>query len=107
MAVTSAVSTVEYAGDGATTQFAVPFYFIVNADLTVTLISDDGSETTLELDTDYTVTGAGDENGGTVTLNSAPAADETLRIDRNVPYLQPTRYPENERFPAASHERAL
>lgn len=54
------------ATDGQT-EFAVPFPFQANADIVVLKIAD-GVETVLEEAEDYTLTGAGLEAGGTVTL---------------------------------------
>ena len=41
LTVASTTSKVSYSGNGSTTAFAVSFYFLANADLKVTLASDD------------------------------------------------------------------
>jgi hypothetical protein len=106
MTVLSQVSTVSYATDGATTgPFTIPFYFLDNADLVVyTTIG--GARQTLALGSDYTVTGAGNPSGGTVSTLTAAAAG-TITIERDPPIIQPAAYQDHGRFPAASHERAL
>src|SRR5690606_36233422 len=44
---------------------------------------------------------------GSVTFNTAPASGAGVRIARILDILEPTNYPENTKFPSASHERAL
>ena len=107
MTVASAVSRVSYSGNGSTTAFAVPFYFLENAHLRVILRSSAGVETVQTITTNYTVTGAGNPAGGTVNMIVAPASGETLVILRDVPETQETDYTANDPFPAESHERAL
>lgn len=108
MTVSTTTSRADYTGNGVTTAFAVPFYFLDSSHLLVlrTQIST-GTITTLALGTDYTVSGAGVSAGGTITMAAAPTADQKLSILRNVPLTQLTHYVENDPFPAASHERAL
>lgn len=107
MTVSSTTSRVTYATDGSSTAFPVSFYFLANADLVVLLVDADGNSETLVLTTDYTVSGAGNESGGTVTLLSAPASGETLVIYRDPTLTQLTDYAPNDPFPAETHERAL
>jgi hypothetical protein len=108
LTVSTTTSRADYNGNGTTTAFAVPFYFLDNTHLTVlrTQIST-GVITTLALTTNYTVSGAGNPAGGTVTALVAPTADQKLTILRNVPLTQLNTYVPNDPFPAASHERAL
>ena len=75
MTVSSTTSKVSYTGNGVTTAFAVPFYFLEAADLQVILRSSAGVETVQALTTNYTVAGAGVSSGGTVTMLTAPAAE--------------------------------
>lgn len=107
MTVSSTQSRISHAGDGATTDFPVPFYFIEPGHLVVSLVLDDGTITPWTLGTDYSVAGAGNQAGGTVTAFDAPAVGETLIIERIVPSTQETAYQENDPFPAKEHERAL
>ena len=107
MTVASQTSRVSYSGDGTSTEFAVPFYFLEDSHLRVVLLSAAGVETEQDLGTDYTVTGAGESAGGEITMSTAPASGETLTILRNVPFTQQTDYQANDPFPAESHERAL
>lgn len=112
MTVQTDVSRVDYTGNGVTPAFAVPFRFLENSHLLVirTVIAT-GAETTLVLDglgsTGYTVSGANQPNGGTVTTNVAPAVTEKLTILLSVPVTQLIDYIANDPFPAESHERGL
>lgn len=107
MTVSSTTTKAQYSGNGVTTVFAVPFYFLLNADLLVILRSSGGVETTQLLGTNYTVTGAGNEAGGSVTMIVAPPAGTTLTILRNAPATQVTDLLPNDRLPAESLENAL
>lgn len=106
MAVTSATSEVSYTGNGVTTAFSFPYLFLSNSDLVVTLTSGDLDDV-LTLGVDYTVTGAGVAAGGTVTMTSAPAADETLTIERTVALTQATSFRSAGTFSPKSHEDAI
>jgi hypothetical protein len=107
MTVTTTSARVSYAGNGSTTTFTIPWYFLTAADLRVIRRSALGAETVLALSTNYTVSGAGNPNGGSVTLATAPASGETVTIIRDPVIQQATDYLPNDPFPAESHERAL
>lgn len=107
MTVSVTTSRADYNGNGTTTAFSVPFYFLDNTHLKVVKTSGTGVATTLVLTTDYSVTGAGVGAGGTVTTVVAPATGEKLTILRNIPIDQQTNYVANDPFPAESHEAAL
>lgn len=96
-----------YAGNGVTTEFPVPFKFFEDTDLLVIRQSALGIDSTLTPNVDYTLTGAGDELGGALTMGSAPGAGEALNIILDPARLQNTDYVSNDAFPAESHERAL
>lgn len=107
MTVSSSTSRVAYNGNGSTTAFAVPFYFLANSHVEVILQDSDGIETVQTLTTHYTVTGAGVESGGTVTMLTAPATGERLIIQRTAPATQTSDFPPNDRLPSATVEDAL
>ncbi|MEE8223063.1 MAG: hypothetical protein V3S59_02065, partial [Alphaproteobacteria bacterium] len=97
MTVSSTQSRKDYAGDGATTQFTVPFFFIENVDIVATLRSTGGTETTWTDGTEYTLTGAGNPSGGTLTAVSTgtdftPQSGETLVIKRKEQFTQPSDF---------------
>lgn len=95
-----------YQGDGTTTTFTIPFYFINNADIQVS-VSNGQTVTDLVLNTDYTLSGAENENGGTVTTTVPVASGSEIAILRQVDYKQEMDIPENDRFPSKNMERAL
>lgn len=107
MTVSTTESRIGYNGNGATTVFAFPYRFLVNTDLVVTLVRADTTQVVQTLNTDYTVTGAGDDAGGTVTMVVPPATGQQLVIVRDVPLTQETDYISGDPFPAETHERAL
>lgn len=108
MTVNSATSTASYTGNGVTQVFPVPFYFLVDTDLKVSRkLAAATSSTVLTLNSDYTLSGSGNSSGGSLTVLVAPATGDQLYIERNVVAVQQTAYPENNKFPAASHEKAL
>ena len=103
----STTSKASYSGNGTTTAFTVPFYFLEAADVQVILRSSAGVETVQALTTNYTVAGAGVTSGGTVTMLVAPAACTTLTILRNIEATQETDLVPNDRLPAETLEVAL
>lgn len=108
MTVSTASVRLSYAGDGTTKTFAVGFYFLDNTHLALVLVNTStGVSTSLTLNTDYTVSGAGVTSGGSVTLTTAPTSSYKLVITRNIPLTQETSYQPNDPFPAKTHEAAL
>ena len=106
--ITNDESSILYAGNGSTvTPYPVPFFFADEEDLTVVVIDSTGAEALLALGGDYTVTGEGDPDGGTLTTLAGVPATSSVSIVRNVPYTQEMSYEEGDVFPAKSHERAL
>ena len=80
-----------YEGNGAATSFSFDFTLFAKEDLKVLHTAADQTETELTLDVDYTVTGAGDPNGGSVTypLSGAPLpAGEHLTLTRDLTFTQ-------------------
>ena len=108
MTVTNSTYRADYTGNGSTVDFTVPFYFLDTSHIQVLLtVIATGVATTLTLNSDYTVTGAGVSAGGTVTTTATYTSSYKITILRDVPYTQETHYVENDPFPAASHEKAL
>lgn len=97
-----------YDGTGAQLVFPYTFPVLQNADLEVRLVAADGSYTVAVLDTDYTMTGAGTDEGGEVEfILSAPAADEQVLLIRLIDYLQPTDFKNQGRFFPRTHEKSF
>lgn len=108
MTVGSANNKNQYAGDGVQTAFPTTFLFFEDSHLTVikTVIAT-GVDTVQTLTTDYTVTGAGNPAGGTVTFLAAPAATERVTIKRVVPLTQGSDYINASNFDQEILERDL
>ena len=83
MTVQSQQISVSYTGDGVTTSFPVPFYFLLATDLVVTV-----SGVAVTLNTNYTVNGAHVPAGGAVEFLLAPASGAAVYIVRNPPLNQ-------------------
>lgn len=71
MTVTSTTNRNDHIGTGALSEYPYTFRIFSDSDLLVTVRDTDDEETTLVLDTDYTVNGAGDAGGGTIDLIDA------------------------------------
>ncbi len=101
MTLASNTTRIDYNGDGSQTSFPVPFLFLAYEHLAVYLINQTTNVETIQvLNTDYTVAGANDPLGGTVSMTVAPAANERLTIIRDVPYDQLVNLRENDAFSA-------
>lgn len=68
----------DYEGNGVAATFAYGFKISNKNQLKVTVRDDDGIETVLDVDTDFTVTGVGNKTGGNITLVDGPLTDEFL-----------------------------
>lgn len=90
MTVPTTTRLVEYDGDDTLTVFAYPFKVYAAGDMVVTLIDAVAVETIQTLGVHYTISGLGLPSGGNVTMVTAPATGETLRIERTPPILQQT-----------------
>lgn len=92
-------------GNGVTTVFPVGYKFNEGSDLVVLRIDDATSAVeTLTLNSDYTVQGAGNEAGGSVTMAAPLAIGKTLTITRIVDILQLTDLRNQGKFFAEVHE---
>ena len=101
MTISSTINRTSTAGDGSATAFSFPYLFFADDDLNVILVVDStGVETVKTITTHYTVAGAGNAAGGTVTMGSAPASGETLVIIRKEQFTQGLDLVENDPFPS-------
>ena len=106
MTLSSTVNRTSTAGDGTVTSFTFGYLFFADNDLVVTLkVDSTGVETIKALTTHYTVSGAGNASGGTVTMSTAPASGETLIISRSEQLTQGLDLVENDPFPSALVEQ--
>ena len=115
MTLSSTTTKVTYNGDGSTLVFPVTFKFLQNSHVKVILRDENAApvtETTWVEGTHYTLTGAKNENGGSLTVKTiptdyTPALGEKLTIKRDIPETQETDLPLGGVFPSASVEEAL
>ncbi|TXG77622.1 hypothetical protein E6Q11_02515 [Candidatus Dojkabacteria bacterium] len=107
MTISSTENRKEYAGDGVTTVFSFPYYFLANGDLKVILKNDTtGVETLQVITTNYTVSGAGAQIGGSITMVVSPPLLTTLIIYRDPAITQGVDLVENDPEPAETLETA-
>lgn len=112
MTVSTTANRLAYQGNGATLEFSFPYKFFANSDLVVYDVTiATGAATLLELGVDYTVSGAGESAGGTVTLIGdyvvdPPASTHSILIIRTPPLSQALSLSGNE-FPPDSVEAQL
>ena len=102
MIVAEIVPHDDYVGDASVTQF--PYSFAI-VDETHLEVLQDG--TALVLNSNYTVSGVGEEGGGVVTITPAPGAGVAVTILRKQPFQQTSVYQNNEDFPAKRLEKDL
>lgn len=99
--LSSTASSVTYTGNGATTAYTVPFKFLSNSDLVVTVAG-----VTKTLTTDYRVSGAGNATG-TVTFVTAPANAAAVVISRTVDYQQRASLRQSRTYDPETLENAI
>jgi len=104
---TTNITSGPYSGDDATTSFAYTFRVNSAAELLVYLTDAEGSTDPLTEGTHYTLTGLGDDAGGSVVMVTAPATGETLYIRANYPNTQLTEFTSQGGFFPAVHEDAI
>ena len=93
---------VSYAGNNSTsTPYPITFSFRTKDDIRVVVRDSAGTETTLLVDVDFTVTGA------ELTTSVAVVPSSSVIIYRRTPPTQSSDYVELSAFPAESHEEAL
>lgn len=107
MSVNSVTSRNDYVGTGLVTTYSYSFRIFLESHLLVTKRTSAFVETTLVLNTDYTVTGVGDATGGTIVLATALEDDALLTIRRVLPLTQPTDIRNQGVFFPETHENAF
>lgn len=107
MTVSTEVDHNDYVGNGVTTQFPYTFRVFKKSDLVVTVLDLSQNMTTLILDTDYTVSGAGGYTGGNVTLSAPLTSGWKISITRVLPVTQETDLRNQGKFFAEVHENAF
>lgn len=107
MTISTEAAQLSYPGNGTTVNFAITWRYILKSHVVAVLRSSAGVETTWVLNTNYTLTAANVDAGGTLTATTAPASGETLVISLEPPNTQTTSLPLGGAFPTASVEDAL
>ena len=107
MTVSTVTNRISYAGNGSTTVFSYPYYFLATADLVVLIVNDTTDVETVQTITTHYSVGTPSTSGANVTMVTAPATGETLVIYRDPTLTQSADYEDNDAFPAATHEEAL
>lgn len=107
MTVQTNTNVANFLGNGAAT-YPIGFKFNSAADLVVqkTVIAT-GVTTTLTLNSDYSVAGAGIEEGGSITFSQAPTSVESIKVTRVVDLLQLTDLRNQGKFYAEVHEEVF
>lgn len=101
MTLASTNSRVSYTGNGVTTSFSFPYYFVNKSDLVVYV---DG--VLKVLNTDYTIAGTAPfPSGQNIVFGAAPANGTSIVIARVVPYTQTLDLVENDPLPAEDVEK--
>lgn len=104
MTVNTLESIAEFDTNGVTTNFPFFFKFLANEDLVVTYVDPADVSSTLTLGIQYTVVGAGDEDGGSVNTPAPLAGPGRLIVSREMQAFQPTSLRNQGKFLAETHE---
>lgn len=116
MSIQSTTNRNDYIGNGAANVYPYNFRIFQSSDLLCTVRGMNGSEITLVLNTDYTVSGVGELNGGSITLVNASQSwltsgflttDYSLTIRRVRPLTQETDIRNQGSFLPETHEDAF
>lgn len=105
MTISSTTSRNDYVGNGSTSVYSYTFKIFLDADLLVTKKNLSNVESTLVLNTDYTVSGATNSGGGSITLLGGNlTSGYTLTIRRVRPLTQLTDIRNQGSFFPEAHE---
>jgi hypothetical protein len=108
MSIATSTAKVQYTLSGTVQALPIPFYFLENAHIKAIRSRAGEDDYVMVLGTDYTLTGAADEDGGTLTtIATNMDVGDKITIKRNISITQSVNYVYNDRFPAETHERAL
>lgn len=106
MTVSTSASVVEYTSGGPA--FPIPYRFLTDSDIQAVLVRSDGTTSVLVQGTQYTLSGAGSQSGGTLTSavaqSALTSAGASLTISRIMDPVQPTDLRNQGRFLAETHE---
>lgn len=104
MTVSTTIASQTFPGNGGQS-FPCDFRIFDDTNVEVNLVKDaDGTTTTLVLNTDYTISGAGDAAGFTLATTNPVMIGYTLTVERVMPYEQPTDFTNQGSFFPSMHE---
>ena len=104
MTVNTISSIAEFDTNGVTTNFPFYFKFLANEDLVVTYVDPDGASLVMTYGTDYTVNGAGKDDGGSIVTTTALPGPGQLVVSREMEAFQQTSLRNQGKFLAETHE---
>src|SRR3990167_4669422 len=107
MTITTEVVPLTYNGDDSTVTFAISWKYFAKADVKVTLRNAAAAETTWVLGTNYTLTDANVDTGGTLTATTAPATGQKIVIELDPDNVQDSSIPRGGAFPSSTVEDEL
>lgn len=102
MTISSSTSKNQYVSSGGAA-YTYTFKIFDDADIRAIVTDTSGTDT----EPSFTVSGVGDDAGGTVTFNTAVTSGYTVTLKRNEPLTQSIDYVEGDDFPADAHEEGL
>lgn len=100
----------QYLGDGATVTFNYNFLILMDSDMTVYVtapLAAPNPATDFVSQADYTITGANNPTGGTITFNTAPAVNAVITIMRNMQLAISTNFASAQNFNGANLDSAF
>lgn len=104
MTVSTINSVAEFVTNGATINFPFYFKFLDSRDLLVTYIDPEDVSTVLVMGTQYTVSGAGNDKGGSVSTTTVLRGPGKLIVSRDMEAYQQTSLRNQGKFLAETHE---
>lgn len=104
MTVSTINSVAEFVTNGITKNFPFYFKFLDSRDLVVTYIDPDGISTVLTMGTQYTVSGTGNDKGGSIATTTSLSGPGQLIVSRDMEAYQQTSLRNQGKFLAETHE---
>ncbi|MGP5510875.1 hypothetical protein [Pseudomonas helleri] len=104
MTVSTIGSVAEFDTNGVTTNYPFYFKFLDSRDLVVTYIDPEDVSTVLVMGAHYTVSGAGNDKGGSVTTTAVLRGPGKLIVSRDMEAYQKTSLRNQGKFLAETHE---
>ncbi len=105
MTIETSASSQTFPGNGVAVVFPCAFRIFDETDVIVSLVNPStGTSTPLTLNSDYTIDGAGNDNGFTLSTTNPVATGVNLYVLRNIAYNQPTDFTNQGSFFPTMHE---